>query len=82
MAAPWSRNQWIQSPHITHTFDHKTNMYSKLIAFTTTRTGAPCHTMQIILSIFYMHVSFTSPILLAYLAQRFSQNARVHVQQV
>jgi hypothetical protein len=26
MVALWSQNQWIQSPHITHTFDH--NMQS------------------------------------------------------
>jgi hypothetical protein len=26
------------------------------MANTTTRTNAPCHTMQIIFSVFYMHV--------------------------
>ena len=57
-------------------------MYSKPMAITTACTGIPCHTMQIILFVFYMHMSFTSPILLAYSAQHFSQNARVHVQQV
>jgi hypothetical protein len=82
MVAPWSQNQWIQSSHITHTFDHKTNMYSKPMTVTTARIDVPCHTMQIILSVFYMHVSFTSPTLLIYSAQRFSLNARVHVQQV
>ena len=40
------------------------------------------HTIQIILFVFYIHVSFTSLTLLAYSAQRFSQNARIHVQQV
>ena len=43
-------------PRITHTFDHKANMYSKLMAITTARTSIPCHMMQIILSVFYMHV--------------------------
>ena len=43
-------------PHITYTFDHKANMYCKLMAITTARTGVPCHMMQIILSLFYMHV--------------------------
>jgi hypothetical protein len=62
-----------------HAFDHKLNMYSKSMANTTTCTSALCHMMQIILSIFYMHVSFTSPTLLSYLAQRFSQNVRVHM---
>jgi hypothetical protein len=42
--------------HIIHTFDHKANMYSKPMANTTARMGVPCHTMQIILSVFYMHV--------------------------
>ena len=42
-------------PRIT-TFDHKANMYSKPMAITIARTGVPCHTMQIILSVFYMHV--------------------------
>jgi hypothetical protein len=82
MATPWSRNQWIQSPHITHTFNHKANMYSKPLAITTTHTGVPYHMMQIILSVFYMHMSFTSLTLLAYSAQCFSQNAKVHMQQV
>ena len=68
-------------PYNIHTFDHKANMYSKSMA-TTVCTGVPCHTMQIILCVFYMHVSFTSPTLLTYSAQHFSQNARVHVQQV
>ena len=57
-------------------------MYSKPMAITTARIGVPCHTIEIILSVFYMHVSFTSPTLLAYSAQHFSQNARLHVQQV
>ena len=52
------------------------------MAITIVRTSVTCHTMQIILFIFYMHVSFTSPTLLAYLAQHFFQNVRVHVQQV
>jgi hypothetical protein len=43
-------------PRITHTFDHKANMYSKPMANTIVRTGVPSHTMQIILSVFYMHV--------------------------
>ena len=43
-------------PRMIHTFDHKANMYSKPMAITTVRTGVPCHTMQIILSVFYMHV--------------------------
>ena len=55
-------------------------MYSKPMTITTARTGVLCHMMQIILFVFYMHVSFTSPTLLAYSAQPFSQNARVHVQ--
>ena len=82
MAALWSQNQWIQSPHITQTFDHRANMYSKPMAINTACTDVPCHTIQIILSIFYMQASFTSPTLIAYSAQRFSQNVRVHVQQV
>jgi hypothetical protein len=56
MVASWSRNQWIHNPYITHTFDHKANMYSKPMAITTTCTGVPCHTLQIILSVFYMYV--------------------------
>jgi hypothetical protein len=56
MVASRSRNQWIHSPHITHTFDYKANMYSKPMTIITARTGVPCHTMQIILSVFYMHV--------------------------
>jgi hypothetical protein len=32
IVASRSQNQWIHSPHITHTFDHKANMYSKLVA--------------------------------------------------
>jgi hypothetical protein len=51
-----SRNQWIQSLHITHSFDHKANMYSKPMAIATVCIGIPCHTMQIILFVFYMHV--------------------------
>jgi hypothetical protein len=43
-------------PRITYTFDHKANMYSKPMAINTACTGAPCYTMQIILSVFYMHV--------------------------
>jgi hypothetical protein len=39
-----------------HTFDHKANMYSMSMAITTARTGVPCHTMQIIMSVFYMYV--------------------------
>jgi hypothetical protein len=81
MATPWSRNHWIQSLH-TYTFDHKANIYNKHMIITTTHTDVPCHTMQIILSVFYMHVSFTSLTLLAYLVQNFLKNARVHVQQV
>jgi hypothetical protein len=54
-------------------------MYSKPMAITTARTGVPCHTMQIILSVFYMHVSFTSLAWLTDSAQRFPQNDRVHV---
>jgi hypothetical protein len=45
------------------------------------RTGVPCHTMQIILFVFYMH-TFISFTFLTYSAQHFPQNARVHVQQV
>jgi hypothetical protein len=56
MVALWPRNQWIQSPQITHTFNHKVNMYSKPMTITTTRTDVLCHTMQIILSVFRMHV--------------------------
>jgi hypothetical protein len=43
-------------PYITHTFEHKASIYSKSMAITTVRTGVSYHTMQIILSIFYMHV--------------------------
>jgi hypothetical protein len=43
-------------PRIIHTFDHKANMYSKPMAITTAHTGVPCHTMQIILFVFYIHV--------------------------
>jgi hypothetical protein len=56
LGLPRSRNQWIQSSHITHTFDNKANMYSKPMAINIARTGVPCHTMQIILFVFYMHV--------------------------
>jgi hypothetical protein len=56
MAAQWLRNQWIQSLYITHTFDYKANMYSKSMVITITHTSIPCHTIQIILSVFYMHV--------------------------
>jgi hypothetical protein len=56
MVTPWSQNQWIQSLYITHTFDHKANIYSKLMAITTACTDVLCHTMQIILSVFYIHV--------------------------
>ena len=55
-------------------------MYSKHMAITIAHTGVPCHTMQIILSVFYMHVIFQSLTWLTYLAQRFSQNDRVYVQ--
>jgi hypothetical protein len=55
-------------------------MYSKPMAITTTRTGVPFHTMQFILSVFYMHVFFTSLTWLTGSAQHFSQNDRVHVQ--
>jgi hypothetical protein len=41
---------------ITHTFDNKVNMYSKLMANITARTGVPCYTMQIILYVFHMHI--------------------------
>ena len=67
-------------PRITHTFDNKANMYSKPMVITTTRTDVPCHIMQIILSIFYMHVILQVSLWLTCLAQRFSQNDRVHVQ--
>jgi hypothetical protein len=63
-----------------HTFDHKSNMYSKFMAITTARTDVPCHTMQIIFSVFYIHVLFTSLTWLTGSAQRFSQNDRVYVQ--
>jgi hypothetical protein len=56
-----------KSSHLTI----KANMYSKSMTITTTRTSILCHAIQIILSVFYMHMSFTSPTLLAYLAQRF-----------
>jgi hypothetical protein len=36
-------------PHITHTFDHKANMYNKPMANTTARIGVPCYTMQLLL---------------------------------
>jgi hypothetical protein len=72
MTALWSQNHWIQSPHITHIFDHKANMYSKPMAITIPRTSVLCHIMQIILSVFYMHVSSTSLTLLVYSTQRFS----------
>jgi hypothetical protein len=45
MVASRSRNQWMHNPHITHTFDHKANMYNKHMAITIARTGVPCHTM-------------------------------------
>jgi hypothetical protein len=44
------------NPRIRYTFDHKVNMYSKPMTNTTARTGVPCHTMQIILSVSYMHI--------------------------
>jgi hypothetical protein len=75
-----SQNQWIQSPHITHTFNHKANMYSKPMAITIACTDVPCHTIQIILSVFYMHVPFTSLTWLTCSAQYFFQNDRVHMQ--
>jgi hypothetical protein len=40
-----------QPSHNAH-IDHKANMYSKLMAITTARTGVPCHTMQIIMHVF------------------------------
>ena len=43
-----------KAPH-THT-DHKANPYSKPMAITIARTGVPCHTMQLVLSVFYMQV--------------------------
>jgi hypothetical protein len=55
-------------------------MYRKPMATTIARTGVPCHTMQIILSVFYMHFLFTSLTWLTVSAQRFSQNDGVHVQ--
>ena len=48
-------------PH-THT-DHKANLYSKPMAITTARTGVPCLTIQLVLSVFYMQ-SFTSLIII------------------
>jgi hypothetical protein len=51
-------------------------MYSKPIAIITICTNVPCHTMQIILFVFYMHVSFTSPTLLAYSTQCFSSKCQ------
>jgi hypothetical protein len=45
-------------PYITHTFDHKANMYSKSMGNTAARTGVPCHTMQIILSEHVQHNVF------------------------
>ena len=56
---------WIQCP-LNHTFDYKANMYSKPMAITTTHTSVRCHTMQIIMSVFYVHVSFISLSLLAF----------------
>jgi hypothetical protein len=44
-----------QPSHNAH-IDHKANMYSKSMAITTAHTGVPYHMMQIILSVFYMHV--------------------------
>jgi hypothetical protein len=44
-----------QPSHNAH-IDHKANMYSKPMAITTARIDVPCHTMQIVLSVFYMHV--------------------------
>ena len=64
-AALAMNKHWIQCP-LNHTFDYKANMYSKAMAITTASAGVLCHTMQIILSVFYMHVSFTSPTLLAF----------------
>jgi hypothetical protein len=69
MVASRSQNQWIHSPHITHTFDRRANMYSKPMAITTAHIGVSCHTMQIILSVFYMHVFFFYK---PYLVNRFS----------
>jgi hypothetical protein len=46
----------------------------------TAHTGVPCYTMQLILSIFYMH-SFTSLTFIIMLSTTFFTNARVQVQQ-
>jgi hypothetical protein len=45
-------------------------MYSKPMAITTTRTGVPCLTIQLVLLIFYMH-SFTSLIIILLTDTRF-----------
>ena len=45
IVAPWSRNLWIQSPYIIHTFDYKANIYSKPMAITTAHIGVPRYTM-------------------------------------
>ena len=50
--------------------DHKANLYSKPMAITTVRTDIPCHTMQLVLSVFYMH-SFTSLIIILLIDTRF-----------
>jgi hypothetical protein len=80
MVVPWSRNQWIQSPYITHAFDYKANIYSKLMAITTACTGVSCHTMQIILSDFTCMSFYKFHLVNMFNTTFFYQNARVHLQ--
>ena len=49
---------------------HKANLYSKPMAITTARTGVSCHTIQLVLLVFYMH-SFTSLIIILLTDTRF-----------
>jgi hypothetical protein len=58
-------------PKPTHKcIDHKANPYSKSMAITTAYTGVPCHTIQLVLSVFYMH-SFISLIIILLIDTRF-----------
>jgi hypothetical protein len=66
----WSRVIGSKAPTHAH-IDHKANMYSKPMAITTARTGVPCHTIQLVLLIFYVH-NFISLIVIL-LIDTFSQ---------
>jgi hypothetical protein len=65
----WSQAIGSKAPTHAH-IDHKANPYSKPMAITTARTGVPCLTMQLVLSVFYMP-NFTSLIIILLTDTRF-----------